>query len=67
MKILNKYNDSIEKLYTALDKVRDVLDGLEDEELDSLTDRFIEQVEDCINDGEVTCHELKDFLENYEA
>lgn len=66
MKILNKFNDSIETLYTALDNVRDVLDGLEDAELDSLTDRFIDQVEDCVNDGDVTCHDIKDFLENYE-
>ena len=66
MKILNKFNDSIEGLYNALDKVRDVLDSLEDEELDSLTNQFIEQVEECIDEGELTCHDLREFLEDYE-
>jgi hypothetical protein len=66
MKTLNKFNDSIEGLYNALDKVRDVLDSLEDEELDSLTNRFIDQVEECINEGELTYHDLIEFLENYE-
>jgi hypothetical protein len=66
MKILNKFNDSIEGLYNALDKVRDVLDSLEDEELDSLTNQFIDQVEECIDEGELTCHDLREFLEDYE-
>ena len=66
MKILNKFNDSIEDLYDALDKVRDVLDGLEDEELDSLADGFIDQLIESINDGEINQHTIKDFLENYE-
>ena len=66
MKILNKFNDSIEGLYNALDKVRDVLDSLEDEELDSLTNQFIDQVEECIDEGALTCHDLREFLEDYE-
>ncbi len=66
MKTLNKFNTAIEGLFDALDKVRDALDSLEDEELDSLTNRFIDQVEECIIEGEVSSHDLQEFLIDYE-
>lgn len=64
--LLNKFNTAIDKLYDALYDVRDVLDKYEDEELDELAQQFIEQVELCIAEGEVSCSDIREFIEEYE-
>lgn len=64
--LLNKFNTAIDKLYDTLYDVRDVLDKYEDEELDELAQQFVEQVELCIAEGEVSCGDIREFLEECE-
>jgi len=64
--LLNKFNTAIDGLYDALYNVRDVLDKYEDEELDELAQQFVEQVELCIAEGEVSCSDIRELIEEYE-
>jgi len=65
-KLLNKLNTAVDSLYESLYKVRDVIEEYEDSELDELAQQFIEQVELCISEGDVSYSSLTDFIEEIE-
>lgn len=56
--MLKKLETSIDKLYDTLYEVRDVFEGIEDEEIDFCVNNFIEQIEFCITEGDTSVSDL---------
>jgi len=61
-KLLKRLETSVDKLYDSLYAVRDVFDDVEDEEVDFLINAFIEQVENCIVEGDTSVEDIRDQI-----
>lgn len=65
-KLLKKLDNSVDKLYDSIYAIRDVLDGVEDEEIDFHINGFIDQLELSITEGEVNIEILRDQISELE-
>jgi len=61
-KLLKRLETSVDNLYDSLYAVRDVFDDVEDEEVDFLINAFIEQVENCIVEGDTSVEDIRDQI-----
>lgn len=61
-KLLKRLETSVDNLYDSLYAVRDVFDDVEDEEIDFLINAFIEQVENCIVEGDTSVEDIRDQI-----
>lgn len=65
-KLLKKLDNSVDRLYDSIYAIRDVLDGVEDEEIDFHINGFIDQLELSITEGEVNIEILRDQISELE-
>jgi|TARA_R110002020_G_scaffold378177_2_gene589239 hypothetical protein len=60
--ILKKFDVEVDKLYTALDKLTEVLDGTEDYELSELGNELSQQISDSLEEGEINLQLIRDKI-----
>ena len=57
--LLKKFNIKVQALYDCLYDVKELLDSAEDYELESVGDKFVEDVEEILSDGEASIEVIK--------
>ena len=60
--ILKKFDAEVEELYSALDKLTEVLDGTEDYELSQLGNELNQQISDSLEEGEINLELIRDKI-----
>lgn len=63
-KLLKKLKDKEEKLMDCIYEIQELLDSLEDSELSSMADLFVETSLDFLNDNDtITLNEIKRYID----
>lgn len=60
--VLKKFDNEVEILYDALDKIKDVLEHTEDYELSETINAFYNQITESIEDGEVNLECIREQI-----
>jgi len=60
--LLKKFDTKVQALYDCLYDVKELLDSTEDYELESAADKFVEDIEDLLSDGEASVEVIKGFI-----
>ena len=57
--LLKKFDTKVQALYDCLYDVKELLDSAEDYELESVGDKFVEDIEEVLSDGEASIEVIK--------
>ena len=60
--ILKKFDKEIENLWDTLYKIKDVLEGTDDYELSELGGKFLDQIADGMEEGDITIENIRDQI-----
>ena len=60
--LLKKFNIKVQALYDCLYDVKELLDSAEDYELESVGDKFVEDIEEVLSDGEASIEVIKEAI-----
>ena len=60
--LLKKFNTKVQALYDCLYDVKELLDCAEDYELESVGDKFVEDIEEVLSDGEASVEVIKEAI-----
>ena len=60
--LLKKFDKKVQALYDCLYDVKELLDSTEDYELESAADKFVEDIEEVLSDGEASVEVIKGFI-----
>ena len=60
--LLKKFDTKVQALYDCLYDVKELLDSTEDYELESAADKFVEDIEEVLSDGEASVEVIKGFI-----
>jgi len=60
--LLKKFNIKVQALYDCLYDVKELLDSAEDYELESVGDKFVEDIEEVLSDGEASVEVIKEAI-----
>ena len=63
--LLKKLDEKMTKLYDHLYDIKSLLDQTEDTDIEYMADQFVEQLENCINDGDPSIEGIKEYIEAY--
>ena len=60
--VLKKFDKEIESLWDNLYRIKDILEGTDDYELSELGGRFLDQVADGLEEGDITIENIRDQI-----
>ena len=60
--LLKKFDTKVQSLYDCLYDVKELLDSTEDYELESAADKFVEDIEEVLSDGEASVEVIKGLI-----
>ena len=60
--LLKKFDTKVQTLYDCLYDVKELLDSTEDYELESIADKFVEDIEEVLGDGDASIETIKGFI-----
>ena len=60
--LLKKFDIKVQALYDCLYDIKELLDSTEDYELESVGDKFVEDIEEVLSDGEASVEVIKGFI-----
>ena len=60
--LLKKFNIKVQALYDCLYDIKELLDSAEDYELQSVGDKFVEDIEEVLSDGEASIEVIKEDI-----
>ena len=60
--LLKKFDTKVQALYDCLYDVKELLDSAEDYELESVGDKFVEDIEEVLSDGEASIEVIKEVI-----
>ena len=60
--LLKKFNTKVQAVYDCLYDVKELLDSTEDYELESAADKFVEDIEEVLSDGEASAEVIKGLI-----
>ena len=60
--LLKKFDTKVQTLYDCLYDVKELLDSTEDYELESAADKFVEDIEEVLSDGEASIEAIKGLI-----
>tara|TARA_R100000353_G_C6358761_1_gene155572 strand:- start:156 stop:359 length:204 start_codon:yes stop_codon:yes gene_type:complete len=60
--VLKKFDKEIENLWDVVYKIKDVLEGTDDYELSELGEKFLEQIAEGLEDGDVSVENIRDQI-----
>ena len=60
--LLKKFDTKVQALYDCLYDVKELLDLTEDYELESIADKFVEDIEEVLSDGEASIEAIKGLI-----
>ena len=60
--LLKKFDTKVQALYDCLYDIKELLDSTEDYELESAADKFVEDIEELLSDGEASVEVIKGFI-----
>jgi|TARA_R110001583_G_scaffold189626_1_gene353231 hypothetical protein len=60
--LLKKFDTKVQALYDCLYDVKELLDSTEDYELESIADKFVEDIEEVLGDGDASIETIKGFI-----
>ena len=60
--LLKKFDTKVQSLYDCLYDVKELLDSTEDYELESAADKFVEDIEEVLGDGEASVEVIKGLI-----
>jgi len=60
--ILKKFDKEIENLWDTLYKVKDVLESTDDYELSELGGKFLDQIAEVMEEGDISLEEIRDQI-----
>ena len=60
--VLKKFDKEIENLWDVVYKIKDVLESTDDYELSELGGKFLDQIAEGIEDGDISLQEIRDQI-----
>jgi|TARA_R110001583_G_scaffold46172_7_gene145147 hypothetical protein len=60
--VLKKFDTEIENLWDNLYKIKDILESTDDYELSELGGKFLDQIADGLEDGDITVENIRDQI-----
>ena len=60
--VLKKFDKEIENLWDAVYKIKDVLESTDDYELSELGGKFLDQIAEGLEDGDITVENIRDQI-----
>jgi hypothetical protein len=60
--VLKKFDKEIENLWDVVYKIKDVLESTDDYELSELGEKFLEQIAEGLEDGDVSVENIRDQI-----
>ena len=60
--LLKKFDTKTQALYDCLYDVKELLDSTEDYELESAADKFVEDIEEVLSEGEASAEVIKGLI-----
>ena len=60
--VLKKFDKEIENMWDNLYKIKDVLESTDDYELSELGGKFLDQIADGLEDGDITVENIRDQI-----
>ena len=60
--VLKKFDKEIENMWDNLYKIKDVLESTDDYELSELGGKFLDQIAEGLEDGEITIENIRDQI-----
>mgnify|MGYP003668116135 CR=1 FL=1 len=60
--VLKKFDTEIENLWDNLYKIKDILESTDDYELSELGGKFLDQIADGLEDGDMTVENIRDQI-----
>ena len=60
--VLKKFDKEIENLWDVVYKIKDVLESTDDYELSELGEKFFDQIEESMEEGDVSIENIRDQI-----
>ncbi len=60
--VLKKFDKEIENLWDVVYKIKDVLEGTDDYELSELGGKFLDQIVEGIEEGDISLEDIRDQI-----
>ena len=60
--VLKKFDKEIENLWDAVYKIKDVLESTDDYELSELGGKFLDQIAEIIEEGDISLEDIRDQI-----
>tara|TARA_R100001082_G_scaffold105717_1_gene78032 strand:+ start:809 stop:1012 length:204 start_codon:yes stop_codon:yes gene_type:complete len=60
--VLKKFDKEIENLWDVVYKIKDILESTDDYELSELGGKFLDQIADGIEEGDITVENIRDQI-----
>ena len=60
--VLKKFDKEIENMWDNLYKIKDVLESTDDYELSELGGKFLDQIAEGLEDGDITIEDIRDQI-----
>tara|TARA_R110000824_G_C15097966_1_gene666000 strand:- start:152 stop:367 length:216 start_codon:yes stop_codon:yes gene_type:complete len=60
--LLKKFDAKVQALYDCLYDIKELLDSTEDYELESAADKFVEDIEEVLSEGEASAEVIKGLI-----
>tara|TARA_B100001778_G_C18398564_1_gene543157 strand:+ start:578 stop:781 length:204 start_codon:yes stop_codon:yes gene_type:complete len=60
--VLKKFDKEIENMWDNLYKIKDVLESTDDYELSELGGKFLDQIAEVIEDGDISLEDIRDQI-----
>ena len=60
--VLKKFDKEIENLWDVVYKIKDVLEGTDDYELSELGGKFLDQIAEVMEEGDISLEEIRDQI-----
>ena len=60
--VLKKFDKEIENLWDVVYKIKDVLESTDDYELSELGGKFLDQIAEVIEEGDISLQEIRDQI-----
>ena len=60
--VLKKFDKEIENLWDVVYKIKDVLESTDDYELSELGGKFLDQIAEVIEDGDISLEDIRDQI-----
>ena len=60
--VLKKFDTEIENLWDTVYKIKDILEGTDDYELSELGGKFLDQIAEVMEEGDISLQEIRDQI-----